>query len=76
VIHVQAILFVRVANQDLLYKVIVATIAPQELSPMAQLVQHVPVLVTHAQAALFVKLASQDMVYKAINAAPVPQIVI
>jgi len=71
--HVPVILCARVASQGLIYKMIIATTAPQELTSMAQLAQHAQTLVQHAQVVPYVRHVSQDMVYRAINAAPAPQ---
>jgi len=71
-LHAQAGRCVRLANQDMVYKVICAAPAPLELISTAKHAQHVQVIVLHAQVALCVRLVNQDMAYNLICAALAP----
>jgi len=65
--HVQVALFVKLARQDMDYKVINVLLVPQELISVAKLAQHVQATVQLVRAVLCVKPANQDMAYKLIS---------
>jgi len=68
VTHVQVVVFVKLVNQDIDYKMINVLLVPQELISLAKLAQYAQATVIHVQAVLSAKLVKQDMVYKVTNA--------
>jgi len=68
--HAPATLCVKLVKAALVFKVINAPLALEELIWMAKLAKHVQIIALHVQALLCAKLVKTDLVFKAINVRP------